>query len=140
MQKRDGGILFSASDIVNYLECEHLTTLDLVDLETPLPRSADSDEAKLIQDKGIAHEAEFLAALKRHHEHVIDISQGHATMAQKVDATRKAMMEWSRHHFSGDAAGWPLHRLRGLFAQGPASVTLGCMELRGARHQVGPHS
>jgi len=93
MQKRDGGLLFSASDLVNYLECEHLTALDLVDLDTPLPRSADSDEAKLIQAKGFAHEAEFLAALKGQHERVIDIGQGHATMTEKVEATIQAMRD-----------------------------------------------
>lgn len=93
MQKRDGGLLFSASDLVNYLECEHLTALDLVDLETPLPRSVDSDEAKLIQAKGFVHEAEFLAALKRQHERVIDIGQGHATLTEKVEATIQAMRD-----------------------------------------------
>ncbi len=93
MQKRDGGMLYSASDLVNYLECEHLTTLDLVDLDTPLPRSEDSDEAKLIQAKGFAHEAEFLAALRQKHERVIDIGQGHATMLQKVEATVQAMKD-----------------------------------------------
>jgi hypothetical protein len=55
MQKRDGKILFSASDLVNYLECEHLTALDLRDLETPLPRAAADDQARLIQEKGYAH-------------------------------------------------------------------------------------
>lgn len=93
MQKRDGGLLFSASDLVNYLECEHLTTLDLVDLDTPLPRTNDSDEAKLIQAKGFTHEAEFLAALLRQNERVIDIGQGPATMAQKVEATIQAMKD-----------------------------------------------
>ncbi len=93
MQKRDDGILFSASDLVNYLECEHLTTLDLVDLETPLPRSADSDEAKLIQAKGFAHEADFLKTLKVRHKRVIDIGQGQATMSQKVEATKQAMKD-----------------------------------------------
>ena len=27
MQKRDGVVLYSASDLVNYLECEHLTEI-----------------------------------------------------------------------------------------------------------------
>ena len=94
MQKRDGGMFFSASDLVNYLECEHLTTLDLVDLDTPLPRCADSDEAKLLQAKGFAHEAGFLRALQRQHERVIDIGQGgYATLAQKAKATIHAMKD-----------------------------------------------
>ncbi len=64
MQKRDQEILYSASDLVNYLECEHLTALDMIDLDTPLPKTKDSDQAKLIQDKGYAHEADFLTVLK----------------------------------------------------------------------------
>ena len=93
MQKLDGEVLFSASDLVNYLECEHLTSLDLVDLDTPLHRSEDSDEAKLIQAKGIAHEAEFLATLKHENKRVIDISQGQETMSSKVEATIQAMKD-----------------------------------------------
>jgi predicted RecB family nuclease len=93
MQKRDGRILYSASDLVNYLECEHLTTLDLINLDTPLPRTEDSDEAKLIQAKGFAHEAEFLEELKNQHAQVIDISIGNETTDQKVEATKRAMRE-----------------------------------------------
>jgi len=93
MQKRDGVVIFSASDLVNYLECEHLTTLDLVDLETPLPRTDDSDEAKLIQAKGYAHEAEFLTELKKQHARIIDIAANGGTLAQKVEATARAMHE-----------------------------------------------
>jgi len=91
MQTRDGTVLYSASDLVNYLECEHLTTLDLIDLVTPLPRTTDSDEAKLIQAKGFAHEAEFLAELRMQHERVIDIAKGNESLAGKVQATRQAM-------------------------------------------------
>lgn len=49
ISRTEGVVLYSASDLVNYLECERLTSLDLIDLETPLPRTADSYEAKLIQ-------------------------------------------------------------------------------------------
>ena len=39
MQKIKDTIYYSASDIVNFLECEHLTALDLINLETPLPQA-----------------------------------------------------------------------------------------------------
>lgn len=93
MQKRDDRILCSASDLVNYLECEHLTTLDLIDLETPLPRTKDDDQAKLIQAKGYSHEAEFLAVLKTRHASVIDIAALGGNQSQKVDNTLKAMRD-----------------------------------------------
>lgn len=93
MQKRDNRVLCSASDLVNYLECEHLTTLDLIDLETPLPRTKDDDQTKLIQAKGYTHESDFLATLKVRHASVIDIAALGGNLAQKVDNTLKAMRE-----------------------------------------------
>jgi predicted RecB family nuclease len=93
MQKRGEEILYSASDIVNYLECEHLTTLDLVDLETPLTKTADSEQARLIQDKGYAHEAAFLDVLKIRHGSVINIAETKSTLQQKVSATLQAMRD-----------------------------------------------
>ena len=60
MQKLDGQILYSASDIVKFLECEHLTTLDIINLATPLPITEDDDQAKLIQTKGGSHELRFV--------------------------------------------------------------------------------
>jgi predicted RecB family nuclease len=91
VQKRGEGILYSASDLVNYLECEHLTTLDLIDLETPLQKTADSEQAKLIQDKGYAHEADFLEQLKGRHASLIDISKTGGTLQQKAATTLQAM-------------------------------------------------
>lgn len=93
MQKRDGVVLYSASDLVNYLECEHLTSLDLVDLDTPLPRTQDSDEAMLIQAKGYEHEAEFLKQLKRQYQSVIDVAMTEGSNAQKAAATMQAMRD-----------------------------------------------
>lgn len=93
MQKRDSNILLSASDLVNFLECEHLTTLDLIDQETPLPRTEDSDEAKLIQAKGHAHEAQFVEALRSRHQTFIDIASLGGSLEQKVSATAAAMRD-----------------------------------------------
>ena len=63
MQKHEGRALFSASDLVGFQECAHYTTLSLIDLETPLQRAKDDESLELIQDKGFAHEAGFLASL-----------------------------------------------------------------------------
>ena len=70
-----------------------ITSLDLVDLETPLPRTEDSDEAKLIQVKGYAHEADFLEQLKGRHPRVIDIAMTKGGNAQKAAATIQAMRD-----------------------------------------------
>lgn len=73
MQKSLAGKLFSASDLVNFAACSHLTHLDLVNLDTPLPKAADSDEMVLIQDKGFAHEGRYLEHLHALHGDVVDL-------------------------------------------------------------------
>ena len=64
MQKSISGKLFSASDLVNFAACMHLTHLDLINLETPLVKAVDTDEMALIQGKGFEHEGRYLELLK----------------------------------------------------------------------------
>ncbi len=89
----DNRILYSASDIVNTIECSHLTTLDLINLKSPLPKTADSEQAKLIQAKGYTHEADFLAQLKGQYASVLDLSKITGTPELKASATLQAMRE-----------------------------------------------
>ncbi|MDR2838838.1 MAG: TM0106 family RecB-like putative nuclease [Azonexus sp.] len=91
MQKDNGGILYSASDLVNFLECEHLTTLNRIHLDTPLQKTEDSDEAKLIQAKGLTHEKAVFEKLKASHARVIDIAASSGDLEQKAANTRQAM-------------------------------------------------
>ena len=74
MQKKDNSILYSASDIVNFLDCEHKTTLDFIDLETPLPKAEDDEEAMLYQRKGFEHEGSYVEQLKGKVTYFADIS------------------------------------------------------------------
>lgn len=91
MQRRNGNVLYSASDLVNFLECDHLTTLDLINLDTPLPRKVVSDEDRLIQQHGFKHESAYLDHLKRNHARVVDLSDVDGTMDGQVTATLDAM-------------------------------------------------
>jgi len=93
MQKSAGHKRFSASDLVNYSACSHLTHLDLVNLETPLPKAEDSEEMVLIQDKGFAHEARYWEHLKSTLAGSVDLTDAGTTDEQKFAATRKALME-----------------------------------------------
>ena len=66
MQSRsDGHLLFSASDLVNFLGCEHATMLDLANLDAPQSFEDDSEETQLLQRMGIAHEIAYLEWLKK---------------------------------------------------------------------------
>ena len=55
MQLRDDAVLFSATDLVAYLECEHLTVLDfeaLGDADMRAGSSVLDESAELIARKG----------------------------------------------------------------------------------------
>jgi predicted RecB family nuclease len=57
-------ISYSATDLVNFLECEHLISLDLVNLDTPLPKAEEDEQNKIIQGKGVQHETAYLNKLE----------------------------------------------------------------------------
>lgn len=90
MQKSSAGKLFSASDLVNFAACSHLTHFDLVNLETPLPKTADSDEMVLIQDKGFEHEGRYLELLRVQHGEVVDLKSD-GSDAQAFSSTKAAL-------------------------------------------------
>jgi predicted RecB family nuclease len=89
MQILDGTLLASSSDIVNYLSCAHRTTLDLIDLETPLEKAPDDEQMVLVQERGRAHEAGFRAGLRKAGG-LVEIAQ-EATLEEKLERTREAM-------------------------------------------------
>jgi predicted RecB family nuclease len=91
MQKNNGIILYSASDLVNFLDCEYITALDLVDLETPLPRTEDDDEAILFQTKGLAHEAFYRDNLRQRASSFVDIAAEKLAVDAALNATLDAM-------------------------------------------------
>jgi predicted RecB family nuclease len=73
MQDLDGIIVYSASDLVGYLECEHLTTLDRAVLAKRLERPERADpELEVLQRRGIEHEQRYLAYLQEQGRNVVD--------------------------------------------------------------------
>lgn len=91
MQKVKNTIYYSASDVVNFLECEHLTALDLINLETPLPQADDDDEAILFQQKGVAHEGAYVDHLRNSVSRLVDVSGYRNDLDVAVSATQDAM-------------------------------------------------
>ncbi|MBX5463751.1 MAG: TM0106 family RecB-like putative nuclease, partial [Steroidobacteraceae bacterium] len=91
MYKSKSGLVYSASDLVTFLECEHSTTLDLLELETPLPRAPDDDETVLLQEKGLAHEKQYLEQLKAQHGTFADLSS-----IKSIDERIRSTIDWMR--------------------------------------------
>lgn len=91
MQKKSGQILYSASDIANFLECEHLTTLDALHLESPMQKTEAGEDAVLIQKKGYKHEAAYFAKLQSEYAHVVNIHDVASDLESRVVATIEAL-------------------------------------------------
>jgi predicted RecB family nuclease len=91
MQKIGHEIVYSASDLVHFMECQHLSILDRLHLEHPMEKAEDSEEAAIIQNRGFAHEAAYLEKAKAAAGTFIDIAQAGRTRDQKVAATIQAM-------------------------------------------------
>jgi predicted RecB family nuclease len=82
-------LLFSASDLVNFLGCAHASYLDLRQLVEPVEFPHPDAAAALIQQKGLEHERSYLAALIAGGRNVIEISGD--DIAERTALTREAM-------------------------------------------------
>lgn len=93
MQTYGQGRLYAATDLVGFLECEHLTALDLTHLKTPL-KVAQKDEADvLVQEMGFEHERAYVEHLRSQGLNVVDIAVDNETIEAKVNATLAAMRD-----------------------------------------------
>ncbi len=91
MQKINGEVVFSASDLVHFMECEHLSALDRLHLDQPMEKAKGSEEAELIQNRGFAHEKAYLEKAKASAKNYIDISTVGGSRDAQVAATVAAM-------------------------------------------------
>ncbi len=94
MQLRDGTHLFSATDVVAYLECEHLTALEVQSLEDEALRAQRNEldeSADLFARKGDDHELAYLGRLRAEGRTVTDIAADGGTDDDKAARTLAAM-------------------------------------------------
>ncbi|MBF0585251.1 MAG: TM0106 family RecB-like putative nuclease, partial [Magnetococcales bacterium] len=90
MRKHAHTILYAASDLNGFLGCRHSTFLDLKDLVEPLPRAEDDAQAKLVQDRGYEHEAEYLDSLKKSGFSVVEVPED-GNLSDRVGMTAEVM-------------------------------------------------
>lgn len=93
MQIVDGRSVYSATDLNNFLACEHLTTLELGVLHGELMRPARSAQSELLAQLGEEHEQNYLQRLAKDGDAVTTIERGHgaAGLEQAAAATEAAM-------------------------------------------------
>jgi predicted RecB family nuclease len=89
----EGKVVYSASDLNNYLDCEHLTTLDLEVIRKELKRPEATEMTDLISRKGIDHEKNYLAQLR---SEGLEVTNVEATRTSKVQAIADIQAEATR--------------------------------------------
>lgn len=91
-QYGDQQILYSPSDLVAFLGCRHATFLSVKALDGGMQKSAPGELEKLLQKKGLAHEAAYLERLKKEGKTVVEIPAG-GDYPSRAAATLAAMRD-----------------------------------------------
>jgi uncharacterized protein len=92
MQWHDRHILFSPSDLNAFLECEHLTQLELAVVRGEIERpDAENLQADLVKRKGDEHEAAYLAELNAAGREVVTIPFADFDFEEAARSTDEAM-------------------------------------------------
>ena len=76
MRKDGSRLRFSPSDLINFMGSEFVTWMDRFYKECPgaIEPDADTEEDKIIQDKGLEHERAFLGRLAAQGRRLCDLS------------------------------------------------------------------
>jgi uncharacterized protein len=104
----DGRLVLSATDLVGYLACEHLTALSRDAMRRLIDRPEVHDnDVTVVQRRGHEHELAYLEDLRKSRRSVIDIDGG--TPAEGAEQTRMALAAgpaviYQATFFDGDGA------------------------------------
>jgi predicted RecB family nuclease len=92
MQRIDGRLVLSPTDLTKHVACPHITTLDLEALEAGHDRASGVDDSlNLVFTKGLQHEHDFLDQLRSQGLEVVDIAALGLSGADAEAATVAAM-------------------------------------------------
>lgn len=83
-------LLFSATDLVNFLACRHVSFLDRRNLNDPALFAKDDAYLMLLQKKGIEHEQRYLETLRCNGRQVVEIASDDS-LEHRVQRTKAAM-------------------------------------------------
>lgn len=108
MRVDSGSRLYSASDLVNYMGCEHATLFDVRQLTEPVTLPPDDDYAVLLQQKGIEHETAYLESLRREGRHVVEVASSN-DLQQRARQTVEALKSGADVIYQGALLAPPWH-------------------------------
>ncbi len=87
MRKKHNQLSLAPTDLAGYLNCRHLTSLDLRAAHGEFERpKVYSPVIQTLQEKGLEHERGYLEYLKTQHSHVVELPE-----YASLEATREAM-------------------------------------------------
>lgn len=110
MKKEGSRYRLSPSDLVNFTRSEFITWMDRYACERPgeIHPDPDSEEQRIIQDKGIEHEQAFLDSLEAQGRRVCDLSNFRGTPEPTLDAMRRGEeIIYQGYLVNGEFAGYP---------------------------------
>src|SRR5664280_213282 len=95
MQRIDGQLILSPTDLTKHVACPHITTLDLraLDGDATLRPAAPDDALQLIFAKGLEHERAYLQALRDEGRTIVEID-GLGTGKAGAEAATMAAMRY----------------------------------------------
>ena len=92
MQLTASGLVFSPSDLNHFVECEHLTTLDLLATEGRGVAKEKDPQAEIVRAKGFEHEQASLQHLRDEGRQIVEIAgAGNTDWERDADRTIAAM-------------------------------------------------
>ena len=82
----DGTLIVSATDLIGYLACDHLSTLELgrVEGRWERPHRRADPTVQLMQDRGDAHEAAYLERLRAEGRTIVEIAKDELTTPDRL--------------------------------------------------------
>jgi len=94
VQSQPDGIIVSATDLVGFLECGHLTTLELgrMDGRWERPHQRTDPEVVLLQERGDAHEKAFLERLRAEGRSIEEIDKSDLRTPDELRAAEAQTM------------------------------------------------
>ncbi len=90
MRIHNQALIFSATDLVNFLGCRHATFLDRRNLDAPMPLGDADPLLALLQAKGLAHEQRYLQVLRSEGRGIVEIA-ARGSLARRHAETIEAM-------------------------------------------------
>ena len=138
MQIVGGNLVYSATDLVGFLECGHLTSLERAAVSGHLERPVREDPVlDRITQRGQLHEERFLEALEADGVEVVRFDQDPGLpfgqrLAEGRDLTLDAMLAGGRCHLPGGALRRKAAGVRRLPQADPTAKRPRRLELRGS--------